>query len=78
MAIIVVAMLKFILLVIVFFMAIRLVMRIVRSGLFFMGRGGRFRRSERSSASVSSRRDIDEIEYEEIESHLHNKEPDER
>lgn len=71
-------MLKFILVVIVLFLAVRLVVRLVRSGLFMSRKGGSFTRSGRSPDSFSSGEHIDEIEYEVIESHLNNKEPDER
>jgi hypothetical protein len=71
-------MLKFILVVIVLFLAVRLVARLVRSGLFIIRKSGSFSRSGSSTDSYSSREHIDEIEYEVIESHLNNKEPDER
>lgn len=64
-------MLKFILLVIFFFLVIRTVVRLVRRGLFFFRSAGEPVRQESS-------RQIEESDYEVIESRLNDKENDGR
>ncbi len=65
-------MLKFILLFIFFFLVIRTVVRLLRRGLFVFRRGG-VGRSERSGESFSSGRNVEEAEYEVLESQINNK-----
>lgn len=60
---------KFILLVIFIFFVVRAVVRLVRRGLFFFRSGGEHIRPESS-------RQIEESDYEVIESRLHDKEND--
>jgi hypothetical protein len=59
-----------------FFLVIRTVVRIFRKGLFFIRKGGGSSPGESSRASFSSSRQIEEADYEVIESHLKNKEQD--
>ena len=66
-------MLKFILLVIVFFLATRMIVRVVKSGLNFLNAGSS-KRSGSSPASFSSGQHVEEADYEVIESHLNDKE----
>ncbi len=69
-------MLKFFLLLVIIFLAmrlgVRLVMSLFRSGVFFLN-GSRSDRKDSSSSRRSSR-EVDEAEYEVIESHLQDKE----
>jgi hypothetical protein len=75
MCIIVDAMLKFILLLIVLFLVMRTVVRVLRSGLFFIGKGSSGH-GENASASFSSEQHVEEADYEVIASRLNNKEQD--
>ena len=68
-----IAMLKFILFVLVFFLAIRMIMRVLKIGVHFFS-GESPRRSERASGSFSTGKQIVEADYEVIESHLKDKE----
>ncbi len=72
-------MLKFILLVIVFFLVMRLVMRIVvrllRGKVFSLYKSG-VDRTGNSPASFSSGEQLEEADFEVIESHLNDKERD--
>ena len=65
-------MLKFILLFIFFFLVIRTVVRVLRRGLFVIRRGGGSR-VERSGESFSSGRNVEEADYEVLESQINNK-----
>ena len=67
-----IAMLKFILFVIVFFLAIRMIMRVLKIGVHFFS-GESPRRSEEASGSFSTGKQIEEADYEVIESHLKDK-----
>ena len=65
-------MLKFIFLFIFFFLVIRTVVRVLRRGLFVIKRGGPGR-GERSGESFSSGRNVEEADYEVLESQINNK-----
>ncbi len=65
-------MLKFILLLIVVYLVMRTVVRILRGGLFFINKGS----STQSERPSSSKRQIEEADYEVIASNLKNKEHD--
>ena len=65
-------MLKFILLVLLFFLVVRTVVRTVRGGLFFIRKVGPARR-ERSPHSAASAQNVEEADYEVLESHINNK-----
>ncbi|ACF42724.1 hypothetical protein [Pelodictyon phaeoclathratiforme] len=65
-------MLKFILLLIVVYLVMRTVVRILRGGLFFINKGS----STQSERPSSSKRQIEEADYEVIASDLKNKEHD--
>ncbi len=68
------AMVKFILFVVVFFLVARMVLRVLGVGVrFFMGREGS-RRSENGPGSRSAGKRIEESDYEVIESHLNDNE----
>ncbi|NTU44749.1 MAG: hypothetical protein HGA99_04385 [Chlorobiaceae bacterium] len=67
-------MLKFILLVIVFYLLFRMVRRLLRGGLFFYY--GVPRHRENFPGSSASPKQIEETDYEVIESHLPDKERD--
>ncbi|WP_156777996.1 hypothetical protein [Chlorobium ferrooxidans] len=67
-------MLKFILLVLVFYLLFRMAGRLLRGGLFFYYGAPRHR--ENSSGSSASPKRIEETDYEVIESHLPDKERD--
>ncbi len=66
-------MLKFIFFVIVFFLVMRVVVRVLGGGLRFFIMGNR-KRSEGSAASFSSGKRVEEADYEVIESNLNNNE----
>jgi hypothetical protein len=68
-------MLKFILLVIVLFLAMRVVVRILKGGLFFSNKGVSSH-NESASTPFSSKPHIEEADYEVIGSRLNNKEQD--
>ncbi len=72
-------MLKFILLVIFIFLATRMVIRVVvrllRGGIFFFRRNGVSSKGS-SPSTFSSRDHLDEADYEVIESHLSDKAQD--
>jgi hypothetical protein len=68
-------MLKFILLVIVFFLVIRTLVRMLRGGLFFIRKSGSGH-GENTPTSFSSGRHIEEADYEVLESHINDKEQD--
>ena len=66
-------MVKFILLVVIFFLVVRMVLRVLRVGVrFFRAEGSRH--SKNVSASRSPGRQIEEADYEVIESHLNHNE----
>ncbi len=65
-------MLKFIFLFIIIFLVVRTVVRVVRGGLFFIRKAGPAR-SERSPHDSSSVRNVEEADYEVLESHINNK-----
>jgi len=65
-------MLKFILLFIFFFLVTRTVVRVLRRGLFVIKRG-EASRVERSGESFSSGRNVEEADYEVLESQINNK-----
>ena len=65
-------MLKFIFFVIVFFLVIRVVVRVLRFGFRFFLEGNR-QRSQGSPGSFSSGMSIEEADYEVIESNLNDK-----
>jgi hypothetical protein len=72
-------MLKFILLVIVFSLVMRLVIRLVARllrGKFFSFYKSRVGRTGNSPASFSSGEQLEEVDFEVIESHLNDKERD--
>ncbi len=69
-------MLKYIILFIFIFLVVRAVVRTVRKGLFFIRKVGGTVRGENAKASSSSGRQIEEADYEVIESRLQNKEQD--
>ncbi|NMW21271.1 MAG: hypothetical protein HKK67_06495 [Chlorobiaceae bacterium] len=66
-------MVRFILLVIVFFLVMRVIMRVLKFGLRFFITGNA-KHSGSSPASFSSRQGVEEADYEVIESHLNDKE----
>jgi hypothetical protein len=68
-------MLKFILLVIVFLLVVRMALRLLKRGLFFLYKDTA-RRAGHSQGSFSSGKQMEEGEYEVIESHLHDKDRD--
>ncbi|NTV05881.1 MAG: hypothetical protein HGA59_05155 [Chlorobiaceae bacterium] len=68
-------MLKFILLVLFLFLVLRMVLRMLKKGLFFFNKGASSH-SESASGSFSSERHIEEADYEVISSRLNNKEQD--
>jgi hypothetical protein len=68
-------MLKFILLVIVLFLVMRVVVRILKGGLFFINKGVPSH-SESASRPFSSKPHIEEADYEVIGTRLNNKEQD--
>jgi hypothetical protein len=57
-----------------FFLVIRTVVRTIRKGLFFIRKGGSSSPGESSRTSFSSGQQIEESDYEVIESRLRNKE----
>ncbi len=65
-------MLKFILLFIFIFLVVRTVVRTVRGGLFFIRKVGPAR-GEPPQDSSSSVRNVEEADYEVLESHINNK-----
>lgn len=65
-------MLKFILLFIFFFLVTRTVVRVLRRGLFVFTRRGAGR-GERPGESFSSGRNVEEADYEVLESQINNK-----
>ncbi len=65
-------MLKFILLFIFFFLVIRTVVRVLRRGLFVLRRGGPGP-AGRSGESFSSGGNVEEADYEVLESHINDK-----
>ena len=67
-------MLKYILLFIFFFLVIRTVVSTLRKGLFFIRKVGGTAHGVNAKASSSSGRQIEETDYEVIESRLQNKE----
>jgi hypothetical protein len=69
-------MLKFILLVIVFFLAARMALRLLKNVLFSLNKGSS-NQAGYSRSPFSSGQQIEETEYEVIESHLHDKDRDE-
>ena len=66
-------MVKFILLVVIFLFVTRMVLRVLRVGVRFFRADGS-RRSEHASASRSPGRQIEEADYEVIDSHLNDNE----
>jgi hypothetical protein len=68
-------MLKFILLVLFLFLVMRMVVRMLKRGLFFFNKSASSP-GENASASFSSERRIEEADYEVISSRLNNKEQD--
>jgi hypothetical protein len=70
-------MLKFILFVFVSFLVIRMVLRVLRIGVRFFTTGSA-RRSGSSTPSFSSGNNIEEADYEVIESNLNDNERNER
>ena len=68
-------MLKFILLVLFLFLVTRMVVRMLRKGLFFINKGASSH-FDNASASFSSEHHIEETDYEVIASRLNNKEQD--
>lgn len=66
-------MVKFILFVLVCFFVLRMILGVLKIGVRFFSTDSS-RRSENSPASFSSRKQIEEADYEVIESHLNDKE----